>query len=110
MHNDNHDPPFSLCPYCQSKVDNEVTECPDCGGLFPALRHRRGEPMWGAICGAVRGFFLIGFFATLFAIWKLLVPPLTFEEPCIVIWCVAITAFLFWLGGRCHERAYHVRL
>ena len=107
---DDQDPAFSLCPYCRSKVENQATECPDCGGLFPALRHRKGEPLWGAVCGVVRGLFMVGFVATICAVASLLDPPITFLEVLLVVLCVVVTIFLFWLTGRCHERAYHVRL
>jgi hypothetical protein len=111
---DNGDPASSLCPHCQCEVDNEATRCHECGGVFPALRHRKGEVRWGAVCGLVRGLFMIAVMATMVAVANLFTSPFTlwsvvFWKVPIITVCVIAAIFFNSLTRRCHERAYHVR-
>jgi hypothetical protein len=100
------DPPISLCPHCQCKVDNEVTQCPECGGYFPALRHRQGRVGWGAICGIARGLFIAAIMITLIAIVNLSDPP--FHPVKLLYIAVGVIAILVFkrLSRRCLEKAY----
>ena len=110
MHSGDEDPRFSLCPHCQCKVDNEDTQCPECGGYFPALRHRKGEVGWGAVCGVIRGLGLVAFVATAYAIVALFSPPFVVWDLVGVFIGATATILLSIMARRCHQRAYHVHL
>ena len=104
------DPPRSVCPHCGSEVDNEVTQCPECGGYFPAWRHREGAPMLGAMCGAVRGIALVTFMTAFFAFLWLLVPPFAWSKLAVLLISLVMFVVFFRLAGFLHQRAYRVRL
>ncbi len=82
---DNDEPARNLCPYCQCKVDDEVTRCPECGGHFPALQHRKGDVGWGGI----RGLFVVAAFASMAATASLIAGPSHF-------WKVPLVFSVWW--------------
>lgn len=105
---DHDDPAYSQCPYCQCNVDNETTQCPECGGFFPALRHRKGEVGWGAVCGLVRGLFIVAVFATVGNIVNLFYEPIHFFDFLLIVAGLIAAVSLNSIARRCHQRAYHV--
>jgi hypothetical protein len=101
-------PARTECPYCRAEVDGEVTQCPACDHHFPAMRHRVGNPLMGAVCGVLRGLGLIAAIAALLLLWPLIEPPFQWRELGRFLIATGVFAVCLWLVTIAHRRAYRV--
>lgn len=72
------------------------------------MRHRKGEVGWGAVCGLVRGMFIVAVFATIGSIINLFYETVHVLDILMPLSGTVAAVFLHRIARRCHKRAYHV--